>query len=85
MWIDDDPERPTYTDLRAECLAWKARAAQLTAQVERLESVNRQLQIQANTIAELNRFLAIENVKLLNKPDPERLREYAKDTVLFAG
>ncbi len=59
-------------DLRNEALGWRNRVCAL-------ESKIRGLEIALDTEQERSRLLAIENVQLLNKTDPEKMRQYANE------
>lgn len=47
--------------------------------INKLESLVRMQEIEIKTLKENNRLLALENVKLLNKPDPTQMRQYETD------
>lgn len=53
------------TRLKDEALGWHARA--------------HELEIKLNQIEEEKRLLAIENVRLMNRPNKESLRQYANN------
>lgn len=60
---------PTYAELKAEALGWHRRAVDL-------ENLVRQKEIEIIALQERVRILAIENVKLMNKPDANKTRDY---------
>lgn len=47
----------------------------------RLEGIIRGQEIEISTLKEQLRLLAIENVKLMNKPDASKTRQYAEELV----
>lgn len=62
------------TRLKDEALGWHARAA-------KLEEEKKELEIEIASLKDQIKKLAIENVKLLNKPPKNKARQYATDDI----